>query len=84
MARNPMIYEIHYVGGPNDGQMAFAIRPYFRMKHHDNAVYQAEMEGEGAGAGANGGPVMDWVDDDTRAITLHFVGFWPEAEFGEE
>ncbi len=26
-----MHYEIHHVGGPADGQMAFAFRPYFRM-----------------------------------------------------
>jgi hypothetical protein len=68
-----MIYELHYVGGPEDGRMTFALRPYFRMQHPDNAVYQAEMEGKG--------PVMAWVDDDTRAITLHFEGYWPEVSY---
>jgi len=66
-----MIYELHYVGGPEHGRMAYAIRPYFRMRHPDGAVYQAEMDGEQ--------PVTEWVDDDTRAIALHFAGYEPEA-----
>jgi hypothetical protein len=68
-----LIYEIPYVGGPADGQRAYAIRPYFRMRHPDNAVYQAEMEGQQ--------PRMEWVDDQTRAITLHFEGYWPEVPY---
>jgi hypothetical protein len=60
-----MLYEIHHVGDPADSEMSYAMRPYFRMKHPDHAVYQAEMQGKE--------PVMTWVDDDTRAITLYFV-----------
>jgi hypothetical protein len=66
-----LVYQLHYVGGPDDGRMCFAFRPYFRMRHPDNAIYQAEMEG--------GQPAMEWVDDETRAITLHFLGYWPEV-----
>jgi hypothetical protein len=66
-----MIYEIHYIGGPEDGHMAYALRPYFQMRHPDNAVYQAEMEGNQ--------PVLEWVDDKTRAITLYFAGYGPEG-----
>jgi hypothetical protein len=64
-----MIYELHHVGGPADGEMTYAIRPYFRLKHPDKAVYQARMEG--------GHPIIDWVDDETRSITMYFEGFWP-------
>jgi hypothetical protein len=67
-----MLYEIHYVGGPDDGSMTYAFHPYFRMKHPNHAVYQAEMEGKH--------PVMEWVDDETRAITLYFLGYWPEVK----
>jgi hypothetical protein len=66
-----MLYEIHYEGGPEHGRMTYAFRPYFRLKHPDNAIYQAEMEGNQ--------PVMEWVDDDTRAFMLRFVGYWPEV-----
>jgi hypothetical protein len=41
------------------------------MRHPDNAVYQAEMEGDQS--------VLESVDDDTRAITLYFEGYWPEV-----
>jgi hypothetical protein len=68
-----MLYEIHYVGGPDNGRTAYAFRPYFRMRHPDNAVYQAEMDGNE--------PLMDWVDDETRAITLYFEGYWPDVSF---
>jgi hypothetical protein len=60
-----------HVGGPGDGQTAFAFRPYFRIKHPDHAIHQPEMVGDQ--------PVMEWVDDDTRALTLHFPGCWPQA-----
>jgi hypothetical protein len=26
-------------------------------------------------------PLMEWVDDDTRAITLHFLGYWPQVSY---
>ena len=68
-----MIYELHYVGGPEDGHMVYAFRPYFCMRHPDNAVYRAEMDGDG--------PALEWVDDDTRAITLRFEGYWPEVSW---
>jgi hypothetical protein len=55
--------------------MAFAFRPYFPMKHPDNAVYQAKMDGNQ--------PAMEWMDDETRAITLHFEGYWPDAPYPE-
>ena len=65
------IYELHYSGGPDDGRMTLAFRPYFRMKHPDNAVYQAEMDGDQ--------PLMEWVDDETRAIRLYFEGYSPDV-----
>jgi len=66
-----MLYELHHVGGPADGEMTFAFHPYFRMRHPNKAVYQAKMDGSQ--------PVMEWIDDDSRAITLYFEGYWPEA-----
>jgi hypothetical protein len=76
MKQSPaLIYQLYYRGGPDDGRMAYAFRPYFRMKHPDNAVYQAEMDGDQ--------PAMEWVDDETRAITMYFEGYWPEAPYPE-
>jgi hypothetical protein len=33
-----LLYEIHHIGGPANGQMAIRFRPYFRMKHADNVA----------------------------------------------
>ena len=59
-----MMYHVHYVGGPSDGMTANCFRPYFQLSAA-NGVYKAEEEPPDH---------LEWVDDWTRKITLHFQG----------
>lgn len=56
-----MLYELHYYGGPHDGQMAYSPRPYHAICHSDGMIYRADEIGEAC---------LRWVDDETRRIDL--------------
>lgn len=65
-----MIYLLRYVGGgPKDGAEAMSPRPYDSTWDDGGHVYQADGEGT---------EVLEWVDDDQRAITLRYRGVDPQ------
>ena len=55
-----MVYQIYFVGGPQDGTMTFAIRPYYELTMNGH-FYKAEKDPPDHEV---------WVDDNTRDITL--------------
>jgi hypothetical protein len=63
-----MIYELHYIGGPMDGQEVLSPRPFDIIVETDGSAYVADCEGE---------ECLEWVDDETRRITLHYAGKRP-------
>ncbi len=58
-----VIYHLHYIGGPRDGDVVNAFRPYWQMKCGDD-VYRAKEKHPDH---------LIWVDDFTRRIELHFI-----------
>ena len=66
-----VIYLLTYVGGPMDGQEVWSPRPYDAFCEEENHIYRADDEGEAC---------LEWVDDETRRITLRYLGKdveWP-------
>ncbi len=61
-----MVYRLHYFGGPRDGDVENAIRPYCSMRFAGGMEYRASEEPPDH---------VRWVDDFTRDIHLHFKGF---------
>jgi hypothetical protein len=57
-----MVYELHYVGGPCDGEQELSPRPYDSVEFQ-GMVYSVKDEDESP----------EWVDDNTRRITLHYA-----------
>lgn len=55
------IYNIHYVGGPDDGMIAASFRPYHRMVTN-GVVYEA----------IDPDNCLEWVNDWTYKIVLHY------------
>jgi hypothetical protein len=68
-----MIYRLYYIGGPHDGEEVISPRPYDATEYRGE-VYAATEEGDDC---------LEWVDDNTRRITLHYLGrgipFPPES-----
>lgn len=64
-----MMYHLHYVGGPHNGEIANSFRPYHKMRLHDGTIYEADDIDN----------CQEWVDDWTRKIVLNFKpdGVWP-------
>jgi hypothetical protein len=58
-----MIYELHFIGGPNDGQIAHAFKPMDCYMTHENHVYAAEFAGE---------PCLEWQADNHYKITMYY------------
>lgn len=68
-----MLYEIHYVGGPDDGNMVSAFRPYYALHESKTGhTYCTDSTIE-----------SEWVDDETRKITLFYKGVLTQDEFRE-
>lgn len=55
-----VIYQLHYVGGSKDGMEVLSPRPYDAM-FEQTEIYVADSAGEDC---------LEWIDDDTRRITL--------------
>jgi hypothetical protein len=66
-----MIYELHYVGGPLDGQTALSPLPYDTIASED-WVYRADECGEDC---------LEWKDDETRIIRLRYRGVGELEDF---
>jgi hypothetical protein len=60
-----LVYELHFLGGPRDGAVAYSPRPYDRITDGVGLVYAADREGP---------ECLEWVDDGTRRITLRYRG----------
>ena len=61
-----MVYLLNYVGGPNDGrENVYSVKPYDGIKEPDGSIYMADEQGEAC---------LEWVDDETRRITLKYRG----------
>ena len=54
------IYQLNFVGGPKDGEITNAFRPYFAFCTEDNSVYVAEDKNNH----------LEWVNDFTYRIFL--------------
>lgn len=64
MGGKAMLYIINLHGGPNDGEVIHALRPYFIL-NINGAVYEGQ-DGEDT--------EYDWIDDERREVTLNYRG----------
>lgn len=62
-----MVYLLHMHGGPEDGMIVHALRPYFQMvEPESDKIYRIKGDPD------HPDDYVQWVDDNTRRIDLHW------------
>ena len=62
-----IFYQYFFVGGPKDGEIANGFRPYFSLTYN-GLVYEVFNPKDSPDE------YVEWVNDGTRKITLHYKG----------
>ena len=69
-----MIYNIFLEGGPRDGEVMIAFRPYDTLHLNDDTIYATDEEGEAC---------LEWAGDEERNIRMKFRGHMTMDEYLE-